>query len=92
MVASVSWLQSLGAYLQPRLLAIFFLGISSGFPLTLILSTLSYWLAKEGVSKGEIGLFASLLAPYALKFRSWPGWSASAGPGCWPRRPRWWRR
>ena len=68
MVASVSWLQSLGAYLQPRLLAIFFLGISSGFPLTLILSTLSYWLAKEGVSKGEIGLFASLLAPYALKF------------------------
>ena len=68
MVASVSWLQSVAVYFQPRLLAIFFLGISSGFPLTLVLSTLSYWLSKEGVSKGEIGLFASLLAPYALKF------------------------
>ncbi len=55
-------------YGKPRLIAVFGLGMASGFPLTLLLSTLAYWLAQDGVSKGEVGLFASMTTPYALKF------------------------
>ena len=55
-------------YGKPRLIAIFGLGMASGFPLTLLLSTLAYWLSQEGVSKAEVGLFASMTTPYALKF------------------------
>jgi len=55
-------------YFRPRLIAIFFLGISSGFPLTLLVSTLGYWFAQEGVSAGTIGLFSAMQTPYALKF------------------------
>lgn len=68
MIAQSRLAGAVAAYLDRRVLAIFFLGISSGFPLTLVLATLTYWLSKEGVSKGEVGLFASLLTPYALKF------------------------
>ena len=63
-----AWFTAFANYFRPRVLAVFFLGISAGFPLTLILATLTYWLSKEGVSKGEVGLFASLLVPYSLKF------------------------
>ncbi|MBB4211075.1 PAT family beta-lactamase induction signal transducer AmpG [Rhodothalassium salexigens DSM 2132] len=62
------WLAGLTGYLRPRLIGVFCLGLSSGFPLTLILATLTYWLSKEGVSKGEVGLFSALLIPYSLKF------------------------
>lgn len=60
--------RAVAVYGKPRLLAVFGLGIASGFPLTLILSTLGYWLARKGISKGEIGLFAVMLTPYTLKF------------------------
>ncbi|MFQ5347940.1 MAG: MFS transporter [Rhodothalassiaceae bacterium] len=59
---------ALAVYGRPRLIAIFGFGMASGFPLTLTLSTLAYWLAREGVSKTDIGLFAALTTPYALKF------------------------
>ena len=58
----------IGLYTNPKVLAVFFLGISSGLPLSLVLSTLSVWLAEEGVSKTAIGLFAAITTPYALKF------------------------
>jgi len=61
-------LAAAAVYLRPRLIAIFFLGISSGFPLTLLISTLGYWFAQEGVSTGTIGLFSAMQTPYALKF------------------------
>ena len=55
-------------YLNLRIMAIFLLGVSSGLPLLLILSTLSVWLQKEGISKTTIGLFSFTTIPYALKF------------------------
>jgi len=55
-------------YTQPRLLAVMILGIISGLPLALTGSTLTTWFADIGVSKGAIGLFASVGLPYALKF------------------------
>jgi MFS transporter, PAT family, beta-lactamase induction signal transducer AmpG len=58
---------ALGIYFTRRLLVIFFLGISSGLPLTLVLSTLSFWLSTEGLDKSTIGLFAILTTPYLLK-------------------------
>jgi len=55
-------------YLHPRIVAIFFLGFSSGLPLALTASTLAVWLTEAGVSKSAIGLFAVAATPYALKF------------------------
>jgi PAT family beta-lactamase induction signal transducer AmpG len=63
-----SWLDALSVYRDPRVLAILFLGFASGLPLLLTLSTLSAWLAVEGVSKTSIGLFAAVGTPYAFKF------------------------
>src|SRR3546814_21022020 len=44
------------------------LGISSGFPLTLLLGTMSYWLSKVGIDKSTIGFAIGLTTPYTLKF------------------------
>jgi len=63
-----SWLQALSIYRDRRVLAILALGVSSGLPLLLTFSTLSAWLATEGVSKASIGLFAAVGLPYSLKF------------------------
>lgn len=55
-------------YLDRRVIAVLFLGFSSGVPLMLVISTLSAWLSEAGVDKSTIGLFAYVLAPYAFKF------------------------
>lgn len=55
-------------YARPRILAMLFLGFSSGLPLLLTMSTLSLWMAEVGVDKTTIGLFAILGFPYAFKF------------------------
>ncbi|MDX1383185.1 MAG: MFS transporter, partial [Thermoanaerobaculia bacterium] len=60
--------RSLRLYLEPRQIVVFCLGMAQGAPVPLILGTLSFWLAREGVSKGTIGLFALATTPYALKF------------------------
>lgn len=44
------------------------LGFSSGMPLALSGATLSAWLVHDGVDIANIGLFALLGIPYALKF------------------------
>lgn len=49
-------------------MTVLLLGFSSGLPLLLTYSTLSAWLAKEGISRSAIGLFALVGLPYALKF------------------------
>lgn len=67
-VSSVSPPSSVSMYCKPRILAIAFLGFSSGLPLALTLSTLSVWLTDSGVDKTTIGLFAIIGTPYALKF------------------------
>lgn len=62
------WLAAARVYLEPRILLVMALGFASGLPLLLTLSTLSIWLAEEGVSKTTIGLFALVGAPYTFKF------------------------
>jgi PAT family beta-lactamase induction signal transducer AmpG len=58
----------LQVYLQRRILTMFFFGFSSGLPLLLVFSTLSYWMRDIGVSLTTIGLFAIARSPYSLKF------------------------
>jgi PAT family beta-lactamase induction signal transducer AmpG len=62
------WLASLAIYRDPRLVAILFMGFSSGLPLPLTFGTLSYWLAELGVSLTAIGLFGLVRTSYSLKF------------------------
>ena len=63
-----NWLRAFAVYGDPRIVIIFFMGFSSGLPLLLTLSTLSYWLAKVGLDKTSIGLFALVGVPYSIKF------------------------
>ena len=63
-----SWRETFDTYQQPRLLAILFMGFSSGLPLPLTLGTLSFWLAQAGVSRTAIGLFALVGISYNFKF------------------------
>ncbi len=67
-MAKRSWRETLAVYLDRRMLVILLMGFSSGLPLLLTLSTLSYWLAKLGVDKTAIGLFALVGIPYSFKF------------------------
>jgi PAT family beta-lactamase induction signal transducer AmpG len=67
-IMMTSWLQQLRIYTQPQLLIILLLGMISGLPFLLTLSTLSFWLAESGVSKTTIGLFMLVSLPYSLKF------------------------
>ena len=64
MIAERGW----RLYLDRRVMAVMALGFSSGLPLLLTFSTLSAWLKTEGISRTEIGLFALVGTPYALKF------------------------
>lgn len=50
-----------------NLAIIFFLGISSGLPLALILSTLKAWLLEKGFDLKTIGYFSLIAIPYSLK-------------------------
>jgi PAT family beta-lactamase induction signal transducer AmpG len=55
-------------YTKPKILATFGLGMSSGFPLTLVISLLGLWLSYAGVSKSDVGLFALITTFYTWKF------------------------
>jgi PAT family beta-lactamase induction signal transducer AmpG len=63
-----NWRDTLKVYLDRRMLVILLMGFSSGLPLLLTLSTLSYWLKKAGVDLTTIGLFALVGVPYSFKF------------------------
>ncbi|HWA45149.1 MAG TPA: MFS transporter [Hypericibacter adhaerens] len=63
-----NWQDTLKVYLDRRMLVILLMGFSSGLPLLLTLSTLSYWLKKVGVDLTTIGLFALVGVPYSFKF------------------------
>src|SRR5690349_12739617 len=65
---SPSWRESMAVYLQPRVLIVLMLGLSSGLPLALSGSTLLVWMRESGVDLGTIGLFALVGTPYTLKF------------------------
>jgi PAT family beta-lactamase induction signal transducer AmpG len=65
---SRGWLQALGVYREPRMLAMLFLGFSSGLPFYLVLQTLSIWMREAGVARTLIGMLAWGTVPYSLKF------------------------
>lgn len=55
-------------YLQPRVVALLFLGFSSGLPLLLIFATLSLWLREAGVERAEVTYFSWAALGYSFKF------------------------
>ncbi len=61
-------LAAVAPYFKPAPLAAFALGVSSRFPLTLLLATMTYWLSKQGIDKKTIGFAVGLTTPYTLKF------------------------
>lgn len=65
---SNSWLATLRSYLDKRLLWVFMLGCSSGFPWVLIGSNMSGWLKDAGLTRAAIGYFGSVFVVYAINF------------------------
>ena len=55
-------------YFSKKLISIFLMGILSGIPLYLILSTLFIWLTRENIDISTIGLFALTSIPWSIKF------------------------
>ena len=53
---------------DPRFRAIFFFGLASGLPSSLVFATLSIWLREEGLSRTSIGLIGAAATPYAINF------------------------
>lgn len=62
------WRQALAVYLTRRQLIILLMGFSSGLPLLLGFSTLSFWMREAGVSLAAIGGLLTVATPYSLKF------------------------
>lgn len=58
----------MSGFLNRRVVAVLFLGFSSGLPLALSGGTLQAWLTVEGVDIKTIGLFSLVGLPYTLKF------------------------
>lgn len=63
-----TWLGSCKIYLEKRVAVLFFLGFSSGLPILLVFSTLSFWLREAGVSRASIGFFSWIALAYAFKW------------------------
>lgn len=55
-------------YFSKKLFFVFLMGISSGIPLYLTLSTLIIWLTRENLDLSTIGLFTLTQLPWSLKF------------------------
>jgi MFS transporter, PAT family, beta-lactamase induction signal transducer AmpG len=66
--AQKNWRHAVAAYTDRRVLQVLALGFSSGLPFLLTYSTLSAWLATNGVRRAAIGTFALVGTPYAFKF------------------------
>lgn len=62
------WLAAAAIYKDRRILAIAFMGFSSGLPLALVGATLGVWLAEQHVSLTTIGFFALTGIAYNVKF------------------------
>jgi len=63
-----SWREACSVYIQPRVFGMIFLGFAAGLPFLLVFSTLSAWLADEGVTKTTIGFFSWVGITYSIKF------------------------
>jgi PAT family beta-lactamase induction signal transducer AmpG len=66
--ARTNWRHAVAAYTDRRVLQVLALGFSSGLPFLLTYSTLSAWLATNGVRRAAIGSFALVGIPYSFKF------------------------
>ena len=62
------WRDSIAVYRDRRMAFIFFLGMASGLPSSLVFATLSIWLREEGLSRTAIGLLGIVATPYAINF------------------------
>ncbi|MGI2258960.1 AmpG family muropeptide MFS transporter [Shewanella sp. GXUN23E] len=60
--------QSLSVYCHRRVLVLLLLGFSSGLPLMLVFSTLSFWLREAGIDRAAIGYFSWIALTYAVKW------------------------
>jgi PAT family beta-lactamase induction signal transducer AmpG len=78
--AAAGRLRAVTVYFEPRVLAILFLGFSSGVPLALTGQTLSVWMKEAGVSLAAIGAFSLVGLPYVLKFMWAPLVDATSVP------------
>lgn len=63
-----TWRHAFSVYTRPAVLGMVFLGFSAGLPFILVSSTLSAWLADEGVSLSVIGYFSLVGVAYSIKF------------------------
>ena len=54
--------------LSPKMLVMFALGFSSGFPFYVIREVLKAWLTDANIDLGTIGLFSAVALPYTWKF------------------------
>jgi len=79
--AEKSWGIALRGYLEPRLIAVMFLGFSSGLPLALTGATLQIRQTEAGVDLTTIGFFALAGVSYSLKFLWSPLIDKSLPPG-----------
>lgn len=62
------YVQMIRGLMEPRLLAVFLLGIASGLPLALTGPTLQAWMVDENVDLKTIGIFSLVGMPYTYKF------------------------
>ncbi|WGL16648.1 AmpG family muropeptide MFS transporter [Microbulbifer bruguierae] len=64
----LTWGEALKVYSRPKVLGMFFFGISAGLPYLLIFSTLTAWLRDYGVSRTTIGFSAWIGITFSIKF------------------------
>jgi len=62
------WRQAFGAYAHPQVRSMLFLGFSSGLPLMLVFSSLSFWLREAGIERSLIGFISWVALAYAFKW------------------------
>jgi PAT family beta-lactamase induction signal transducer AmpG len=63
-----SWHDTFHSLLNPRVLAMLFLGFSAGIPLLLIFSSLSLWLSEAGIERKTVTFFSWAALGYSFKF------------------------
>jgi len=62
------WLETLRAFLHPRVVTMLFFGFSAGVPLLLIFSSLSLWLREAGIDRSTVTFFSWAALGYSFKF------------------------
>ena len=63
-----TWRDALRAYCRKPVVAMLFLGFSSGLPFFLVFSTLSAWLRQAGINRALIGMLSWVGILYSIKF------------------------